>query len=65
MEKVKMMKNSPKYNFKKGDEFVVKRNIMGECVIIRTEPNEPNLIWKESKLRNYGILTGKAQLCFS
>ena len=30
MERVKMVKNSPKYGFKKGDEFVVKRNIMGE-----------------------------------
>lgn len=25
MEKVKMTKNSPKYGFKKGDEFVVKK----------------------------------------
>lgn len=24
MERVKMVKNSPKYGFKKGDEFVVK-----------------------------------------
>ena len=30
MEKVKMTKNSPKYGFKKGDEFVVKRSIIYE-----------------------------------
>lgn len=65
MERVKMVKNSPKYGFKKGDEFVVKRNIMGECVIIMTDENVPNLIWSESKVKNYGILTGKPQLCFS
>lgn len=44
MERVKMVKNSPKYGFKKGDEFVVKRNIMGKCVIIMTDENIPNLI---------------------
>ena len=26
MERVKMYKNSPKYGFKKGEEFIVKRN---------------------------------------
>lgn len=65
MEKVKMYKNSPKYGFKKDDEFVVKRNIMGECVIIMKEEHTPNLIWSENKLRAYGILTGTPQLCFS
>lgn len=65
MEKVKMIKNSPKYGFKKGDEFMVKRNIMGECVIIIPEERTPNLIWSETKVRNYGILTGEPQLCFS
>ena len=65
MERVKMVKNSPKYGFKKGDEFVVKRNIMGECVIIMTDENIPNLIWSENKVKSYGILTGKPQLCFS
>ena len=56
MEKVKMVKNSPKYGFKKGDEFVVKRNIMNECVIIMTDENVPNLIWSESKVKNYDFL---------
>lgn len=65
MEIVKMVRNSPKHGFKKGDEFVVKRNIMGECVIIMTDEHTPNLIWSESKVKNYGILTGKPQLCFS
>lgn len=65
MERVKMVKNSPKYGFKKGDEFVVKRNIMGERVIIMTDENIPNLIWSENKVKSYGILTGKPQLCFS
>ena len=62
MEKVKMVKNSPKYGFKKGEEFVVKRNIMGECVVIMEDENIPNLIWSERKLRSYGILTGTPQL---
>lgn len=65
MERIKMVKNSPKYGLKKGDEFVVKRNIMGECVIIMTDEHKSNLIWSESKVKNYGILTGSPQLCFS
>ncbi len=64
MEKVKMYKNSPKYGFKKGDEFMVKRTIMGECVIIRTHIDQMNLIWSEDKVKNYGILSGTPQLCF-
>lgn len=63
MEKVKMTKNSPKYGFKKGDEFVVKRNIRNKCVVIMDE-HIPNLILSERKLRNYGTLTGTPQLCF-
>lgn len=47
MEKVKMTKNSPKYGFKKGDEFIVKRNIRNECVIIMDDKNTPNLILSE------------------
>ena len=49
MERVIMYKNSPKYGFKKGDSFVVKRTIMGDCVVIRN-PDSPNLIWTENKL---------------
>lgn len=56
MEKVTMTKNSTKYGFKKGDEFVVKRNIRNECVVIMDE-HTPNLIWNERKLRTYGTLT--------
>lgn len=63
MEKVTMTKNSPKYGFKKGDEFVVKRNIMNECVVIMDE-HTPNLILSERRLRTYGTLTGTPQLCF-
>ena len=59
-----MLKNSPKYGFKKGDEFTVKRTIMGECVIVRL-PDDMNLIWSEDKCRSYGKLIGKPQLCFS
>mgnify|MGYP000316179766 CR=1 FL=1 len=44
MEKVTMTKNSPKYGFKKDDEFVVKKNIRNECVIIIDDENIPNLI---------------------
>ena len=57
MEKVTMTKNSPKYGFKKGDEFVVQRNIRNECVIIMDDENIPNLILSEHKLKNYGTLT--------
>lgn len=59
-----MTKNSPKYGFKKGDEFVVKRNIRNECVIIMDDEDIPNLILSEQKLRSYGTLTGTPQLCF-
>lgn len=61
MEKVTMTKNSPKYGFKKGDEFVVKRNIRNECVIIMDDEDIPNLILSERKLRSYGTLTGTPQ----
>ena len=64
MEKVKMLRNSPKYGFKRDDEFVVKRNIMGECVII-TDANKPNIILSERRVKTYGVLTGTPQLCFS
>ena len=57
MEKVTMTKNSPKYGFKKGDKFVVKRNIRNECVIIMDDKNTPNLILSEHELRSYGTLT--------
>lgn len=59
-----MTKNSPKYGFKKDDEFVVKRNIRNECVIIMDDEDIPNLILSEHKLRSYGALTGTPQLCF-
>lgn len=64
MEKVTMTKNSPKYGFKKGDKFVIKRNIRNECVIIMDDEDIPNLILSEHKLRSYGTLTGTPQLCF-
>ena len=65
MERIKMTKNSLKYGFKKGDEYIVKRTIMNECVIIRNPPDCMNLIWSEKKCRYYGELTGNPQLCFS
>lgn len=61
METVIMLKNSPKYGFKKGDRFAVKRTIMGECVVIRN-PDAINLIWSESKLRSYGNISGEPVL---
>ena len=61
MEKVKMKMNSPKYGFKKGDEFDVLRTIMGNCVIIMGD-SKPNLVFTEEKTCRYGILTGKPQL---
>lgn len=51
-----MTKNSPKYGFKKGDEFVVNRNIMNECVVIM-DKHTPNLILSERKLKTHGTLT--------
>lgn len=65
METVKMTKNSPKYGFKKGDEFTVKRTIMNECVIIMKDDHTPNLIWSEHKLKTYGTLTGEPYYDFS
>ena len=64
MEKITMHKNSPKYGFRKGDEFMVKRDINGMCVII-TDEDKPNLVWTEDKAQNYGRLTGEPQLCFN
>ena len=63
MEKVIMTKNSKKYNFKKGDSFMVKRNIMNECVVIVPDDKTPNIILSERKLKWYGDLTGNPQLC--
>lgn len=65
MEKVKIMRNSTKYDFKVGDEFIVKRNIMNECVIIVNNENKPNIILSESELKYYGNLIGEPQLCFN
>ena len=61
MEKVVMTKNSKRYRFKAGDTFVVKRNINGLCVVIRT-PDMPNLVLSERQTRYYGTLSGKSQL---
>lgn len=60
MEQVTMQKNSKKYGFNKGDKFVVKRTVMGECVVI--VPNGCNIIMSERKLRSYGSLVGKPQV---
>lgn len=62
MERVKMFRNSPTYGFKKGDEFNVLRNIMGECIVIMTDEHKPNLIFSEKKLKSYGVLKGKPQM---
>lgn len=64
MEKVKMYKNSLIYGFKAGDEFVVKRNIMNECVVIINDENRPNLILSEKRLKQYGTISGGPQVCF-
>ena len=61
MEKIVMLRNSPKYGFQKGDEFPVLRDINGRCVII-TSDNEPNLVWSEDKARSYGSLSGEPQM---
>ena len=51
MEQVTMLKNSKKYGFNKGDTFVVKRTIMGECVVI--VPNGCNIIMSVRKLNTH------------
>ena len=60
MEKVKITRNSPKYDFRVGDTYGVLRNVMGECVVIMG--NVPNVIMSERKLKSYGTLTGKPQM---
>ena len=64
MEKITMLRNSKTYGFKKGDEFMVKRDINGRCVVIMPE-DRPNLSWSEERARCYGMLTGEPQLCFN
>lgn len=61
MERIKMDKNSKKHDFRAGDEFLVKRTIMGEVVVIR-QTAKPNIIMSERKARYYGKLTGTPQL---
>ena len=61
MEKVKMTMNSPKYGFKKGDEFPVLRTIMGNCVSLKGE-NTPNIVMTEEKITRYGELSGTPEL---
>lgn len=46
----------------KGQEFPVLRNIKNECVLIRAELNEPNIIVEAKQLRKYGTLSGTPQL---
>ena len=61
MEKIVMLRNSPKYGFQKGDEFPVLRDINDRCVMIRGD-DEPNLVWPEEKAVSYGSLSGEPQL---
>ena len=61
MERIKMDKNSKKYDFRSGEEFPVKRTIMGEVVVIR-QTVKPNIIMSEREARHYGKLTGTPQL---
>lgn len=65
MERITMWKNSKKYGFKEGEEFMVKRDINGMCVIIMPDGNKPNLVWTEDRARSYGLLEGEPQLCFN
>jgi hypothetical protein len=58
MEKFVSKMNSKKYGFNKGDEFVVLRTIMGECVLIVKDEYKPNIIMSENQVRYYGELTG-------
>lgn len=58
MEKFVSKRNSKKYGFNKGDEFIVFRSIMGECVLIVKDERKPNIIMSENKVRYYGELNG-------
>ena len=64
MEIITMWRGSIKYRFKAGESFPVKRNINGECVIIRGE-TEPNLVWTEEMAKSYGRLEETAELSTS
>lgn len=47
-----------KKEIKKGEEFPVLRNIMGECVLIVKDEGKPNIIADAKELRKYGFLLG-------
>lgn len=64
MEYITITKDENKYGFKKGDRFMIKRNIMNECVVIIPDEHTPNVILSERQLRRYGTLEGTPQLCF-
>ena len=64
MEHIKFFKDVKKREIKKGEEFVVKRDIYGTCVVCTGE-NRMNWITTASVLKRYGNLTGEPKLCFS
>ena len=61
METITIWKNSPRFGFKKGDVFPVKRDINGNCVIVMGE-DKPNLVWTEKRALSYGNLAGEPKL---
>lgn len=50
------------HKIRKGDQFIVLRTIMNECVLIVEDSNKPNIITTETELRKYGNLTGSPVL---
>ena len=63
MEKIKFYKDVKKHNIKKGEEFIVKRDINNMCVVCTGE-NRLNWVTTQRTLKRYGNLTGDPQLCF-
>ncbi len=57
MENFKALLTNKKLNIKRGENYAVKRTVMGECVLIQPE-NVPNTITSEGLLGFYGVLTG-------
>ena len=64
MEYIEFTKDVKKYDIKNGEKLMVKRTIMGECVVCTGE-KRLNWVTSDTILKKYGKLTGEPQLCFN
>ena len=64
MEKIRFTRDVKIRGIKKGEEFIVKRNIMGVCVVCTGE-GRLNWIVSEPVLKRFGVLSGTPQFCFN